>query len=909
MMNNSEFIKTYTLDILEFIASLFVLIVAPMLSIVGVVQLLDVMLQSPPTTTQWLLTIPAIYFAWLIGVLLIYVVINLIAALRQKKPDYIETQSNLHFKKEMILPVFLYMRMRFLFSLPLVEFLSTIPFFRVLVLRSYGFGCSLGKRVRLLGKIDDPELTTLDDDVLIGTHARLVSHSYTIEPNNINVFHTAPIYVGARTSIGGDVLIQLGVNIGNDVLIEAGSVIAPYTQIGDGEIWGGIPAVKTGMRSGFESLKPFSNQVLDFDKELVPMVSSALNVTEINMQTCAEQVDRWDSLGTMAIAAALYNRYGLSVPGRDLPKLQSMQAIVEYLQAARQDSEVSINDNELLPLNPELLPLLDYRLVTKKLALSRYNSNASISCKVCIAASFPAEPLESSLKLWANAYGIDAEVSFCGFNQSLQELLSPDSFFYHNTEGINVVLIRSEDFIQSSDAENLFQQYQKAIQYYLNNAVAPLVVMKLFKPLVMKAKENISILIDNWQNMLDESNVLQLDIQDFVTEVGTILAANDDKKSVIPFSDRLYQRLGIEVSRIVRSVYKPPIRVVALDCDNTLWGGIIGEDHIDGIQLGNSEKGDAFVAFQKKLLALKNTGVLLTLLSKNNEQDVWDVFENHPEMVLTRKDISCSRINWQLKSINLKEIADSLNLALDSFLVIDDSPQECLEISTAYPQVAVLPLPADPEYYVDTLAKLWAFDKVMTTHEDRARTLFIQQDSERTIQQDETANLKRFLSDLNLQITVRAANECDLSRVAQLIQKTNQLNLNLHRRTLGEISKLMTTHMIRVLEAKDRFGDYGMVGVAIIKASEDSQQAQLDTFLLSCRALGRGIEQTFLCTILNELNKLGYLSLRADFQLGPRNQSVSTVFTHAGFNTTDKNIWILQPINPGHISEHIELMP
>jgi FkbH-like protein len=326
---------------------------------------------------------------------------------------------------------------------------------------------------------------------------------------------------------------------------------------------------------------------------------------------------------------------------------------------------------------------------------------------------------------------------------------------------------------------------------------------------------------------------------------------------------------------------------LALDCDGTLWGGVIAEDGFDRIEIGPDGPGRSFQQFQRGLLRLKQKGVLLAVVSRNTEQDVFDVFDQHPGMVLKRSDIAAWRVNWQPKSANLEELARELNLGLDSFVFVDDDAVNRAQVEMHLPQVHVLPLPTDPVLFADTLARLWLFDNpAEQTAEDAARTDMIQQEGDRR-RFAESVSMESYLAGLQLDVEMREAEPHDLARLAQLTQKTNQFNLSLRRRTVEAIKALDNSYRLFVLNAQDRFGDYGQIGCCILHRDESPRLLVIDTFLLSCRVLGRGVEDAFLFGVAEVARRDGASEIIGPLVEGPRNAPALAFFDKTSFLRED----------------------
>ncbi len=279
--------------------------------------------------------------------------------------------------------------------------------------------------------------------------------------------------------------------------------------------------------------------------------------------------------------------------------------------------------------------------------------------------------------------------------------------------------------------------------------------------------------------------------------------------------------------------------MVALDCDNTLWKGVVGEDGVSGIAIPPD-----LMALQRFMVDLAGKGFLLCLCSKNDESDVLEVFEHRPDMLLKRDHLVSWRINWQPKSQNLRSLAQELNLGPDSFIFLDDNPVECAEVRAGCPEVLTLRLPIDGDIE-GFLEHVWAFDRLRVTSEDQRRTAMYKQEAERARFQKEAPTIEEFLDGLELRITIAEPSNDQVARVAQLTQRTNQFNFTTARRNDGEIQRLGESGLeCRVVEVGDRFGDYGLVGVMIF--GPRGETLEIDTFLLSCRVLGRGVEHRML---------------------------------------------------------------
>ena len=400
----------------------------------------------------------------------------------------------------------------------------------------------------------------------------------------------------------------------------------------------------------------------------------------------------------------------------------------------------------------------------------------------------------------------------------------------------------------------------------------------------------------------------RFEFADLVERVGIEKARNAAGEAITraPYSQALYQELGIALVRQILSARRSPAKVIAIDCDNTLWGEVVGEAGFDGIQIGSDGHGRSFQLFQKALKRLKERGLLLAVVSRNEEQDVREVFEKHPGMVLRADDIAAWRVNWKRKSENLRELAAELNLGLDSFVFLDDDLSVRLEVETSVPEVHVVPLPAEPATWCETLSRLWLFDGAAATEVDAARTAMAQQESLRASELRSAATLEEYLTSLQLQVDMHPPDEPEWPRVAQLTQRTNQFNLNLRRRTTEEMKAWCAERPVWTLRAKDRFGDYGLIGVCVLEPKEASGAAVIETLLMSCRAMGRGVEDAFLYGIATAAANRGASRLVADFVQGPRNQLILEFLRKSGFVEGQAGRWELSLASPPELPGHVE---
>lgn len=322
-------------------------------------------------------------------------------------------------------------------------------------------------------------------------------------------------------------------------------------------------------------------------------------------------------------------------------------------------------------------------------------------------------------------------------------------------------------------------------------------------------------------------------------------------------------------------------KCLVLDLDNTLWGGVLGEEGIEGIKIGGDYPGKAFLYWQEALLELSKSGVILTVCSKNNEQDVLDAWEKNPFIVLKKEHFAAYRINWTDKATNIKELAQELNIGLDSFVFVDDNPTERELIKQMLPMVEVPEFPAQPYELMPFFKQLVEdyFKVYSVTDEDKKKTEQYKQNAARAQAQNAFADFDSFLESLDIQITIEAANEFNIQRIAQMTQKTNQFNLTTHRYTEADVRGFVDEGWkVWCISVADKFGDNGITGAIMVKPD-----GEIDTFLLSCRILGKGIEIAFVKKILAMLAEGGMETLSTKYLPTAKNAQVKDFWEKAGF--------------------------
>lgn len=525
---------------------------------------------------------------------------------------------------------------------------------------------------------------------------------------------------------------------------------------------------------------------------------------------------------------------------------------------------------------------------------------------IALTSTFTAEPLQEPLSFWMNELDIPCVVKFGPYNQVFQQLLDPASTLSTNKGGLNVVLIRLEDWWQGAGdlhsgqcgQESLRERVErnskdlvKAMKFASANSRVPYLLC--FCP----ASERVQIdggtarFFDSIERQTAEALRDVSGAYVVTSAEGSALypvAEYEDQRanevSHVPYTREFFQGLGTLIARRFYRINSPPHKVIVLDCDNTLWQGVCGEDGPSGVKVG-----PGYRALQEFMIAQRDAGMLLCLSSKNNEQDVWKVFEETPGMILKREHFVSSRINWEPKSGNLRSLSKELQLGTDSFIFLDDSATERAEVEARCPEVLTLQLPEQETEIKRFLSHVWAFDQLKITEEDRQRSDFYAQNAGRDQLLTSAVSLEDFLAGLELQVEFRPMTKAELPRVAQLLQRTNQFNFTSLRRSESEVDQLCLAGEAecQVIQLRDRFGDYGLVGAMIF--TRRPGLLDVDNVLLSCRALGRQVEHRMLSHLGRIAREEQRKSVRIHFVPTPKNKPARDFLESIGATIPEGN--------------------
>jgi len=501
---------------------------------------------------------------------------------------------------------------------------------------------------------------------------------------------------------------------------------------------------------------------------------------------------------------------------------------------------------------------------------------------------------------------------FCPYGQYAQELLDPKSplntrefnTLYLHLEGEELVKEILYTLIDAKEAGILiadklglvfggldqFRKRHPATKFLMTTVVLP--PLKFLNYMDVNSQYSFSLLEEDINREIIRFS--QTCAQFYVLDWKSVVMSQGWRDTVdekfwylgrIKYTRKAFQAMAREMQNIDNAINGKIKKVLVLDLDNTLWGGLAGEDGIAGIKLSEDGPGKAYRDFQQAVKSMSNLGVLLAINSKNNAQDADDILAHHPMMVLGPQDFAACQVNWNSKVDNMKELAAQLNVNLDSFVFIDDDPRERAMVREALPEVFVPEFPPDPAHL-----KTWFFEevvygqfpKVLVTKEDREKTIQYKAHAERLLV-SKTMGMDDFLQHLEIQVGVYVNDQRFVKRTVQLMQKTNQFNMTGRQFAQAEIEGFLKGQEMLVFNAdyRDRFGYEGIIGTSLVRLKKDS--AVIEVLLMSCRVIGKKAEYTFLHHIMGHLKDRGISTVAAEFIPTQKNRVAADFYQNAGF--------------------------
>lgn len=587
------------------------------------------------------------------------------------------------------------------------------------------------------------------------------------------------------------------------------------------------------------------------------------------------------------------------------------------------------SDLERVSADPSVLNLLTLYRRREELA-AKLNARP---VRLAILPSMTFEPLLPALTVRGLHAGMDIETWIAPFDQISSTLLTPEGdLTAFKPDVILLALCLRDQLPQLYDgipanqaaavfdaADHWLTTLQGALQAFTSRHAVPVLMQSVPAPtfiadgpvdaqrsdgqaaLYLKIRQGLQAIAD------DIAAVQVLDMQSLIERHGAhhLLDERMDAFGRLPLHANHYWDYAGFIVRHIRPLVGLTKKVIVVDADNTLWGGIVGDDGPDGIQIGQDYPGNAFQAFQRRLLALRDRGVILCLASKNEPGAVEAVLDNHPDMILRRAHFSALAVNWQPKPENVRAMANTLNLGLDSFVFIDDSEVECELMRTSLPQVMTIQLSKEPAAHAGVLEALDCFDQFALSREDRQRADLYRAEGERRALQAQTLDMESFYHSLQMRLTIGVNDIASVTRAAQMTNRTNQFNMMTVRCDEAQMRGLMEEVGVRVFTARlhDRFGDNGLVGLAVVRQADEA--AVIEQFLFSCRVLGRTVEKNFLAWIAGRSQRAGATHLIGCYRPTAKNKPFANFYAEMGFARQDDS----DDVNRWHLSLDEEGLP
>ncbi|NQT45939.1 MAG: HAD-IIIC family phosphatase [Candidatus Omnitrophica bacterium] len=536
--------------------------------------------------------------------------------------------------------------------------------------------------------------------------------------------------------------------------------------------------------------------------------------------------------------------------------------------------------------------------------------------KIAILSSFTINGIKETLFVKCWELGISPIFHVGEYNQYAQEILNKNSGLYKSDPDLIIIFIDIRTIMgeyyllpyQISDEQRKdllgekLKEIQSLIQKIEENSSAKILIhnfeLPSYSPLgIVESKQKFGFIESIETLNADLRNAFKNDSQVFIFDYNSF-CSRIGKQNIIDY--KMYyiadMKLNLQyVSELCNeylSYIKPMLslskKCIVLDLDNVLWGGIVGEDGLEGIKLGPTPEGRPFLEFQRYLLSLFNRGVILAINSKNNLDDAVKVFREHPYELLKEEHFAAMQINWNDKISNMKAVAEEINIGLDSFVYFDDDKLNREMIENALPEVKVVDLPEDASIYLKTLMELNDFNSFYVSEEDKKRGQMYAGQRKRQKLSKRTIDITEYLAALDMVVTIEKANSFNIPRIAQLTQKTNQFNMTTKRYLEEDIKRFSENkdYLVSSIKVEDKFGDNGIVGAAIVKKGEE--RWIIDSFLLSCRVIGRRVEETMLAYILEEAKEEKEKTLIGEFIPTKKNIPAKGFYKRNGFKLVEE---------------------
>lgn len=550
--------------------------------------------------------------------------------------------------------------------------------------------------------------------------------------------------------------------------------------------------------------------------------------------------------------------------------------------------------------------LADYYLADKKIEEKNKSIGAQSEDKrlirIALLGSFTLKGIKEVLNVKCDEKGLVLKTYLGGYGQYNQEILDKDSNFYQFKPHLSILFLDIKDMLGedyyfpyrlSGSRRRLvikekLRQLTNLVEVFKRNSSGKLILHNFSVPFyspvgILENKQDFGLfeMVRHSNRLLDDTfrkdnQIFVFDYDAFLSKQGK-LYAYDDKMYYLAdmkLNPALLPDLCREYMRYIMAIKGKTKKCLVLDLDDTLWGGIVGEDGFEGVKLGPTPPGNAFLEFQKHLLSLFERGIILAINSSNNKDEALKVLNEHPYMLLREDKFATIKINWENKINNMMEISKELNLGLDSIIYIDDNIRNRQMMREILPEVFALELPEDPALYIKALRECIDLDTLRITVEDKRRGKMYTQERKRKESRLLFKNISDFLKHLDIRIRIEKASKFSLPRISQLTQRTNQFNFTARRYQEEDMRLLLRDSSCQIysITVTDRFGDSGISGAVILKKGSDG--LIIDNFLLSCRVLGKEIEKSIMNFCFNKAKRAKAKYLTCEYIPNPKNPIV-----------------------------------
>jgi len=585
---------------------------------------------------------------------------------------------------------------------------------------------------------------------------------------------------------------------------------------------------------------------------------------EITEKTQKSDIPGWDSVESVRITVAIEEAYDLRLNMAEVATIESVGDLLDLIPSDREST-------------PETESVAEHRTTTRPVP-------------VTLAGTSTTTFLKDSLAAIGRQYGFDLDIYETEYGCFHQALLNADSDLYQHQPKFVVLHTNWRDLGLPPFSDDSTTEIDRLVDEWISlwneiRAKSTATILQFAFDLPNHSSEGqLGWLIECGRTRSIQKLNLALaesapDGVFFLPSPQPLANNWSDDRSWLSQrqhpSHQALSHLSDSICSAMQAAMGLTRKVLVLDLDNTLWGGVVGEVGVEGIDLGpTSAAGEAYQNFQRYAKELKQRGVLLAVCSKNDLTRAKAAFEQHESALLELSDFVDFQANWKRKSDNIRRIAENVNLGLDSFVFVDDSPNECEEVKQALPEVLTICIEGDPSDIIKKVQSTGAFEALSLSTEDKQRTDFYLQDKKRKQNAENSISYESYLSGLNMELTIAPLDKNKLKRAAQLVNKTNQFNLSLKRRTEAELEQFIHSpdRYARLVGLRDKFGDYGWVGLLL--AESDGATWSIDTFIMSCRVFARGVENAMLNRIFADAREAGARSIIADYLQSGRNELV-----------------------------------